>query len=110
MSEEKKNSLLSRFNMNEVIPFLGLVLVVAVFQIVSHGKLLSASNLRSFSNYLFQIIVPACGYIFLMSQGNMDFSLAGMVDGSAVAYLVKNAMFNAVGGIAAYRLISLKNL
>ncbi len=79
MSEEKKNSLLSRFNMNEVIPFLGLVLVIVVFQIATHGKLLSASNLRSFSNYLFQIIVPACGYIFLMSQGNMDFSLAGMV-------------------------------
>ena len=70
---------LKKLNVSEVVPFLGLVFVIIVFQIITKGKLLSASNLRSFPNYLFQIIVPACGYIFLMSQGNMDFSLAGMV-------------------------------
>lgn len=70
---------LKKLNISELVPFLGLVLVIVVFQIITKGKLLSASNLRSFPNYLFQIIVPACGYVFLMSQGDMDFSLAGMV-------------------------------
>ena len=70
---------LKKINIGEIVPFLGLLFVIIVFQITSGGKLLSISNLKSFPNYLFQVIVPACGYIFLMSQGNMDFSLAGMV-------------------------------
>lgn len=61
------------------IPFLGLVLVVAFFQIGSGGKLLSAANFSVFINYAFSTVIASCGAVFLMAQGNLDFSMAGNV-------------------------------
>lgn len=66
-----------------IVPFLGLVFVCIFFQVVSGGKLLSGDNLKTFANYAFQILIPACGAVFLMSQGNLDFSMAGNVCVSA---------------------------
>lgn len=66
-----------------IVPFLGLIFIIVFFQITSGGKLLSPSNLKTFSNYAFQSLVPACGAVFLMSQGNMDYSMAGIVCVSA---------------------------
>lgn len=61
------------------VPFLGLMLVVAFFQAVSGGKLLSAGNFPIFINHAFSIVIASCGAVFLMSQGNLDFSMAGNV-------------------------------
>ena len=63
----------------QAVPFLGLVLVCIVFQIGTKGKLISQSNFKAFSNYAFQMVIPACGAVFLMSQGQLDFSMAGNV-------------------------------
>ena len=63
----------------EAIPFLGLILVCIYFQIATKGKLISASNFKAFSNYAFQMVIPACGAVFLMAQGQLDFSMAGNV-------------------------------
>ena len=62
-----------------IVPFLGLIFIIVFFQLTTGGKLLSSNNLKTFSNYAFQAIVPACGLLFLMSQGEMDFSMAGIV-------------------------------
>lgn len=61
------------------IPFLGLILVVLFFQIATGGKLIAMSNLSVFINQAFTIVIAACGAVFLMSQGNLDFSMAGNV-------------------------------
>ena len=63
----------------QAAPFFGLLLVCVFFQIGTGGKLLSASNFKAFSNYAFQMVIPACGAVFLMSQGQLDFSMAGNV-------------------------------
>ena len=63
----------------QAVPFLGLVLVCVFFQIATKGKLISASNFKAFSNYAFQMVIPACGAVFLMAQGQLDFSMAGNV-------------------------------
>ncbi len=63
----------------QAAPFLGLILVCIFFQIGTKGKLLSTSNFKAFSNYAFQMVIPACGAVFLMSQGQLDFSMAGNV-------------------------------
>jgi formate/nitrite transporter FocA (FNT family) len=60
-----------------------------------------------FGLFFATFIFVLCGFEHCVANA-FYFSLAGMVNGSAVVYLVKNAVFNAVGGIAAYRLISLK--
>ncbi len=63
----------------QAVPFLGLLLVCIFFQIATKGKLISASNFKAFSNYAFQMVIPACGAVFLMAQGQLDFSMAGNV-------------------------------
>ncbi len=63
----------------QAVPFLGLVLVCIFFQIATKGKLISTSNFKAFSNYAFQMVIPACGAVFLMAQGQLDFSMAGNV-------------------------------
>lgn len=74
---------LAQGTLKAVVPFLGLLFICAFFQIVSGGKLLSSANLKTFANYAFQILIPACGAVFLMSQGNLDYSMAGNVCVSA---------------------------
>ena len=65
------------------------------------------SAVRMFGLYFATMIFVLCGFEHCVANA-FYFALAGMVDGSAVAYLVKNAVFNAVGGILAYRLTSFK--
>ena len=63
----------------DLIPFLGLVIVCVFFQITTKGRLISASNLKAFSNFAFQMVIPACGAVFLMSQGELDYSMSGNI-------------------------------
>ena len=65
------------------------------------------SAVRMFGLYFATMIFVLCGFEHCVANA-FYFALAGMVDGSVVAYLVKNAVFNAVGGILAYRLTSIK--
>ena len=76
---EKDSLQLVKGTAKAVVPFLGLLFICVFFQIVSGGKLLSSANLKTFANYAFQILIPACGAVFLMSQGNLDYSMAGNV-------------------------------
>jgi ribose transport system permease protein len=73
----------SKVAVRSMVSFLGLIFIVAFFQVTTGGRLLSAKNLQTFSNYAFAAIIPCCGSIFLMSQGNMDYSLAGNICVSA---------------------------
>lgn len=74
---------LSAKTVKNIVPFLGLIFIIIFFQATTGGRLLSARNLKTFANYAFGAIIPCCGGIFLMSQGNMDYSLAGNICVSA---------------------------
>ena len=74
---------MSKAVVRSIVPFLGLIFIVVFFQITTGGKFLSADNLKTFSTYAFQTLIPVCGGVFLMSQGNMDYSMAGNVCVSA---------------------------
>lgn len=63
----------------DFIPFLGLAIVVIYFQVASGGALLSIRNFSTFINQAFTIVVAACAAVFLMAQGNLDFSMASNV-------------------------------
>lgn len=58
------------------IPFVGLLVIVLFFQIISRGKLLSSSNLLVLINDVFTIMLGALGMSFLMAQGMFDLSMA----------------------------------
>lgn len=72
-----------------ITPFLGLLAVILFFQVFSDGRLLTARNLKTLLNELFFITIGAVGYAFLMSQGNLDFSIgSNMAVSCAVGAMV----------------------
>ena len=61
------------------LPFIGLVVVIVFFEIVTGGKLLSPRYISSLTNEVFTIMIGTCGLAFLLSQGCLDFSLTAVV-------------------------------
>lgn len=76
----------------QMIPFLGLALVVVLFEVLSGGKLLSGRNITLLLNQAFTLSLGAIGCSFVIAQGNLDFSLGGIVGiAAAVAATVSGA-------------------
>jgi ribose transport system permease protein len=69
--------------LKQLVPFLGLILVVILFEILSDGKLLSSRNMTLLLNQAFTLSLGAIGCAFVIAQGNLDFSLGGIVGISA---------------------------
>ena len=100
MTTKKSNALLELWNDKErrgklvrsLVPFAGLIFIIVFFQVTTGGKLLTTKNLQTILNQIFSIILGACGMVFVISQGNLDFSL-GSVSGmaAAVAAMVSGA-------------------
>ena len=63
--------------------FIGLLLVVAVFEILTKGNLLAPRNLMNIFNNFFSIGLGAMGVVFLMSLGELDLSVGAIVGLSA---------------------------
>jgi ribose transport system permease protein len=63
--------------------FIGLVLVVIVFQILTDGRLLSSRNYMNIFNNFFSIGLGAVGVMFLMSLGELDLSVGAILGLSA---------------------------
>ena len=63
--------------------FIGLVLVVIAFELLTDGKLLGSKNLMNIFNNFFSIGLGAMGVVFLMSLGELDLSVGGIVGLSA---------------------------
>lgn len=75
--EKKKRFILNYFS------FIGLVLVVLIFEILTKGKLLGSKNLMNIFNNFFSIGLGSVGVMFLMSLGNLDLSVGAVLGFSA---------------------------
>lgn len=64
--------------------FIGLVLVLVIFQIATEGRLLASRNLMNIFNNFFSIGLGAMSITFLMSLGELDLSV-GAIMGFAAA-------------------------
>ncbi|MGL5435813.1 MAG: ABC transporter permease [Lachnospiraceae bacterium] len=89
----KKNSFDLKEFLQKYLPFIGLLIVVLFFQVVSNGKLLSSRNFNSLVNEVFVVLVGTTGMVFLLSQGCLDFSVAANVALSC-AFAAKAAQIN----------------
>lgn len=75
MDENKK---IKRNNIiRNLVPFLGLVVLIIVFSFTTEGKFLATRNLTSLIGQSMVTMVAASGTIFVMAHGNLDFSLGG---------------------------------
>lgn len=57
-----------------MIPYLGLILVVVFFAIITGGKTLQWNNISLIIGQLFTTVISAAGVVFVMSMGSLDFS------------------------------------
>lgn len=77
---EKKQLDLSKMARN-FLPFLCLVIVIGIFQIILGGSVFTSTSLI---NELFTMILGTTGMVFLVSQGCLDFSVASNVAFSCI--------------------------
>ncbi len=57
-----------------MVPYLGLVIVVVFFAVITRGKILEWNNLSLIIGQLFTTVISAVGVVFVMSMGSLDFS------------------------------------
>lgn len=69
---------------SSIIPFVGLLFIAVFFQIVSHGRLLSARNAPILINQVYTTMLGCSALVFVITQGNLDFSM-GAVAGTCAA-------------------------
>lgn len=60
---------------NRIIPYLGLIFLLAFFSAVTGGLFLSPANLSNIVEQCFTMAIIAVGASFVYAQGNMDFSI-----------------------------------
>lgn len=82
MKENKKNaekSVSASEILNKIVPFLGLAIMIVVFQYFGDGKLLTQSNIKSILNQSVYVAIMAFGAIFVYSHGGMDLSYGSVI-------------------------------
>ena len=60
--------------MRNMIPYLGLIVVIVFFAVITGGKTLQWNNLSLIIGQLFTTVISAAGVVFVMSMGSLDFS------------------------------------
>lgn len=68
----------------ELAPFIGLILVIIIFSILTKGALLSSQNLQSLSSQVIVTALVTIGAVFVFGAGYFDMSLGGCICFSAV--------------------------
>ena len=65
--------------LNKIVPFLGLAIMIVVFQYFGEGKLLMQANIKSILNQSVYVAIMAFGAIFVYSHGGMDLSYGSVI-------------------------------
>jgi len=87
--------------------FLGLVIIVVIFQIASDGNLLQPRNMRLLVNQSFIIMCGAMGASFVLAQGNLDLSLGGVVGITSTLGVITAKAYGPVAALAVCLFIGL---
>ena len=60
--------------LRKLIPFLGLAVMIFVFQVFGEGKLLTVGNMKSILNQSVYVAIMAFGAVFVYAHAGMDLS------------------------------------
>lgn len=80
----KKPSKIDTKLIGNLAPYIGLVLVILVFGILTNWSLLSTTNLQSMANQVITTAMCTIGAVFVFAAGYFDMSIGGTVCISAV--------------------------
>lgn len=70
--------------MGALAPYIGLIAVIILFQILTGGALLSSNNIQALVNSVIVTALAALGAVFVFGSGYFDMSLGGCICFSAV--------------------------
>lgn len=87
--------------------FLGLVIIIVIFQIASQGNLLEFRNIRLLINQSFIVMCGAMGASFVLAQGNLDLSLGGVVGITATLGVITAKAYGPLVALAVCLLVGL---
>lgn len=81
MLEKMKAKFVGKENISRLLkdlfPYLGLILMVLLFATTTNGKFLRTANLMMILKQSVIVMIGALGSSFVLSHGNMDFSIGG---------------------------------
>lgn len=81
MFAKLKNKFGGKENLNhalkDMIPYLGLILIVLLFAATTNGKFLRTANLMMILKQSVIVMIGALGSAFVLAHGNVDFSIGG---------------------------------
>ena len=72
MDEKRKKFSIT---LGDIVPIIAFVVIFIFFAIASKGKLLNAYNMKLLVDQSIQIIILACGMVFVIAQGSIDLSV-----------------------------------
>ncbi|MBQ8506855.1 MAG: ABC transporter permease [Clostridia bacterium] len=78
-STAEKRSIKYTDILRRVIPFLGLIIMIVVFQTAGDGRLLRMGNIKSILNQSVYVAIMAFGAVFVYSHGGMDLSYGSVI-------------------------------
>ncbi len=67
------------FDLRFIVSLMGLVIIIVFFQIVTGGRLFGNRTFSTLFNEVFNIIIAGCGVLFVMCEGNIDFSIGSII-------------------------------
>ena len=77
-----------------VLPFAGMVFVIILFEILTAGRLLNATNLKSMMTQVYTVMLVGLGASFIYMHGGIDFSLGSVL---ALSEMCAALLFEATG-------------
>ena len=84
-------------NMRNILPFVGLILVVVILAIVSGGRIFGKGNLNNILDQSYTIVILSIGCSFLYAHGGFDLAVGGIFGLSMMSsgMMLLNLGFNA---------------
>ena len=73
-----------RDTMTQILPYAGILLLIAVFEVLTQGKFLGVENLKLLLNQSFNMCMLMCGAVFLYALGNLDMAVGAVMSLAAV--------------------------
>jgi ribose transport system permease protein len=83
-----------KVEMNILVPFLLMLLILIIFTVATGGNMISAFNLKAIIDQSILVIIAGLGTIFVVAQGGADLSVGTTV---GITTVVSTAVATAVG-------------
>ncbi len=90
-----------KFKMEELLPFIILVLLIIIFSITTGGKVFSSNNIVIMIKQTLNVIIAGLGLIFVASMGATDITQGSLVAVCAAASVIVAADYSVILAIPA---------